>query len=62
MAKLAAKIMNVQVAGVDVVTALSGKNYILEVNPAPGLSIDVKGSYELDELSNYLILWAKKIL
>jgi len=50
----AAKIMDIQVAGVDAIEGKDGKHYLTEVNSAPGLSLDVEGSYELEELVKYL--------
>lgn len=62
LAVQAAKIMDVQVAGVDVVRSITGKDYVFEVNPAPGFSIDDKTSNELSEIIKYLTKCAKKTL
>ena len=58
----AAKVTDVQIAGVDIVRDPHGKDYIFEVNPAPSLSLNVEGSYELDELVKYLTKCAKRVL
>ncbi len=61
LAVQAAKVMDVQVAGIDIVRSLSGKDYVFEVNPAPGFSIADKTSNELGETIKYLTKCAKRI-
>lgn len=52
MALLSASVLNLTWAGVDVVTSSkTGKNYILELNRSPGLTI---GSTEISAASDYI--------
>lgn len=60
LAKQAASVMDVQVAGVDIVRSTSGRDYIFEVNPSPMLSVDDKSSNELNELTKYILRCVKK--
>jgi ribosomal protein S6--L-glutamate ligase len=56
----ASQIMDIQVAGVDIIKGNNGKYYLTEINTAPGLSLDVEESNELEELVKYLTQCAKK--
>jgi len=49
----AAKALNVEVAGVDILVDKKGKMWLLEVNRGPGLTYDTKVSPELDSLAKF---------
>jgi glutathione synthase/RimK-type ligase-like ATP-grasp enzyme len=50
----AAKIANIQIAGVDIVLTPQGKQFIFEVNRAPALTNDERISNEILELARFL--------
>lgn len=57
----AAKILGVEIAGVDVVTEKgTGRHWLLEVNRGPGLTYDTSLSPEIDELAKFLQEEVKK--
>jgi len=59
MAKIAikaAKTLNIQIAGIDILKEKStGKIWLLEVNRGPGFTYDEKKSPEIKELANFLL-------
>ncbi|OIO18811.1 MAG: hypothetical protein COY69_02245 [Candidatus Magasanikbacteria bacterium CG_4_10_14_0_8_um_filter_32_14] len=56
----AAKIANIQVAGVDIVVDSNGQPRVFEVNRSPAFTFDEKISNEIESLSEYLYLCYKK--
>lgn len=56
----AAKIANIQVAGVDIVINPTGQPYVFEVNRSPAFTYDEKISNELSSLAEYLKQCEKK--
>lgn len=50
----AAKVANIQIAGVDIVTDFQGESYVFEVNRAPAFTHDDNVSNELNSLADYL--------
>jgi len=59
-ALLAAKITNIQVAGVDIIEQKDGSPIIFEVNSCPALTLDEKISPEIKNLAQYLTRCEKK--
>lgn len=55
LARQAAQIADIQVAGVDIVQDAQGRGYVFEVNRAPAFTYDEKISPELNLLADYLI-------
>lgn len=55
-----AKIMNIQVCGVDVIESRKGKAYVIETNFAPSFTLGDKVSDELNQLADYLKEWHQK--
>jgi len=49
----AAKILSIQIAGVDILIDKNGKMWLLEVNRGPGLTYDTQISPELDSLATF---------
>lgn len=61
IASKAAKVLNMEVAGVDIlITKNDLKTLLIEVNSSPGLTFDTKVSPEIFELSKYLKEEAEK--
>jgi RimK family alpha-L-glutamate ligase len=60
LAILAAKVANIQVAGVDIVSGEDGKAFVFEVNRAPAFTYDENISPELNLLTEYLIKCEKE--
>ena len=56
----AARVADIQVAGVDIVISPGNKTYIFEVNRSPAFTFDEKLSNELDLLAEYLCQCHKK--
>lgn len=56
----AAKIANIQVAGVDIVVGQDGQPYVFEVNRSPAFTFNEKISNELNSLTEYLCQCYKK--
>lgn len=56
----AAKVLNIQIAGVDILVDKKGKMWILEVNRGPGLTYDSQISPELDSLASFFKQELKK--
>ncbi len=59
-ALLAARVADIQVAGVDIVISPDNKPYVFEVNRSPAFTFDEKISNELSSLANYLYQCCKK--
>ncbi|MBP9801313.1 MAG: ATP-grasp domain-containing protein [Candidatus Moranbacteria bacterium] len=59
-AELAARVTNIQIAGIDVIENSSGIPIVFEVNSCPAFTLDEIISPEIRSLSNYLILCEKK--
>jgi glutathione synthase/RimK-type ligase-like ATP-grasp enzyme len=51
----AAKLIKLDISGVDTITAKNGNVYILEVNKAPGITIDKGHSLEADAILNLIL-------
>jgi len=49
----AAKVLDIQIAGVDILTDTQGKRWLLEANRGPGLTYDLQVSPELDSLASF---------
>lgn len=56
----AAKIANIQIAGVDMIVGANNQTYVFEVNRSPAFTFDEKISNELNALAEYLNLCYKK--
>ena len=56
----AAKVLNIEVAGVDILVDKKGRNWLLEVNRGPGLTYDSKVSPELSNLASFFTQELKK--
>lgn len=56
----AAKVLDIQIAGVDILVDNKGKMWILEVNRGPGLTYDPQISPELDSLASFFSQELKK--
>lgn len=56
----AARVLNIEVAGVDILIDKKGKNWLLEVNRGPGLTYDSKVSPELSNLASFFTQELKK--
>lgn len=59
-AQNAARIANIQVAGVDILVDSNNNPYVLEVNSTPEFTLNQKISQEISVLTNYLIKCANK--
>ena len=51
----AAKTLNIQIAGVDILVDNNGKIWLLEVNRGPGITYDDKTSYEMANLASFFL-------
>jgi glutathione synthase/RimK-type ligase-like ATP-grasp enzyme len=50
-----ARVLNIQIAGVDIATdKITGEYYLIEINRGPGFTYDTNISPEMDELAKYL--------
>ncbi len=49
----AAKVLDIQIAGVDILVDTQGKRWLLEANRGPGLTYDLQVSPELDSLASF---------
>jgi len=56
----AAKVLDIQIAGVDILVDKKGKMWLLEVNRGPGLTYDSQISPELDSLASFFNQELKK--
>jgi len=56
----AAKTLNIQIAGVDILVDKNGKIWLLEVNRGPGITYDDKASYEMANLASFFLQELKK--
>ena len=56
----AAKVLDIQIAGVDILVDEKGKMWLLEVNRGPGLTYDPQISPELDSLASFFNQELKK--
>lgn len=56
----AAKTLNIQIAGVDILVDKSGKIWLLEVNRGPGISYDDQESNEMANLASFFLQELKK--
>ncbi|MDP3994544.1 MAG: hypothetical protein Q8P91_01790 [bacterium] len=57
----AARVLNIEVAGVDILVDKKGRNWLLEVNRGPGLTYDSKVSPELSGLASFFTRELRKI-